>query len=187
MRKTALKTLGTLLLVLAVLLAGCAAQKPQEEAQALDGNGFSASYHAAVWTRLSDAGMQVTYSHTEVDAFFALIRLDSETATAQGITQPAGMETLLQAYVANYSGSEEKITPADTDAEYVRTLTFTYQDEEMNKPYTYLAKVMVDKASGETLAVLAAYPNDSGEQVKSEISLVMDSAAITDRESGQGE
>lgn len=176
-------------LLLTFCLGGCA-NKPTEEAVDLEGNGFTTSYHPYMWTSIgtsaTDLTAESTFNHNEVDAFFAAIRISAEATKHEGITSPEGMEGLLNTYVANYSGTDEKITAADTEKEYVRLLVFEYDNTEMEQKYAYTAKLVMEKDTGEMLAILAAYPAKSDRMVKDEVQLIMDNAIMRDMAEAPG-
>lgn len=172
----------SLLLFCILLVAGCGAEEPLEEARTLQRNGFQTSYHQYMWTLLgtneTENITEATFSHTEHDAFFAVIRIDAETAQTQGLTTPESMELLLMTYVANYAGEHEKIISNDSDIELVRELSFDYEDAEANATHTYLAKLVLNKQSGEVMIVLASHPKRSDNLLKDEVSLIMENAAL---------
>lgn len=173
--------LALALLLVVLLLSGCG-EKPLEEARELQINGFKTSYHQYMWTPLgtneAEGISEVTYNHTESDAYFAAVRINAETAKAQSLTDPEGMETLLNTYVANYAGTKEKITANDNETEYVRELSFEYQDTEAGADFTYLAKLVLNKDNGEMMVLLAAHPKNSGSLLKEELALIMGSAEM---------
>ena len=151
-----------------------------EEAVPLEGSGFSGKFHQYLWTQAnyseSSQKTETSYDGKESDAFFAVVRLDGETAQAQGLAGSTEiMETFLQIYVANYGGSNEELTAQDTDTEYVRILSFEYGDAEAS---TYRAKMVVDKASGELLLLLASYPNSSEQHIKDEITVIFETMTM---------
>ena len=166
----------------AAVLAGCSGGAPAEEAVSLKANGFTTSYHQYMWTLAGSSETEylteATYSYYDGNAFFSVVRIGAEAAKEQGLTVPEAMETLLKTYVANYNGSNEKITAGDNEQEYVRELAFEYDDADMNEKYTYTAKMMMNKASGEVMIVLAGYPNSGDKQLKTEVALISDSAVM---------
>ena len=165
-----------------IVLTGCGNSEPLEDAKPLEANGYSTNYHQYMWTRVgtteSESISESSYQYKDSDAFFAIVRISAETAKAQGLVTPESMETLLMTYVANYNGTDQKITPADNDLEYIRELTFVYDDHDMDEEYTYLAKLVLNKESGEMMVVLAAYPSKSDTLLKNEVELIMNDAVM---------
>lgn len=179
-----MKKIGCLVLCAALLCTavGCTGGAHfTEETAPLEGSGFAGSFHQYLWAQVyNDTGeeqTEATYEGVDVDAFFAIIRMNAEAARAQGLAgSPEILETFLETYVANYDGRNEEITAQDTGTEDVRLLEFEYGGEE---PRTYRAKMVSDKESGELLLLLAACPSDS-QLMQEEIGMIFDS--ITMRE-----
>ncbi len=177
-------SLAALAVMLLSMLAGCSSnsREPLEDARSLESNGFTTSYHQYMWTLVgsNESGelTEATYSHHESNSFFSIVRISAEAAKAQGLSGPAAMETLLSTYVVNYAGSNENITNSDNELEYIRSLTFEYDDASLNEKFTYEAKMVMNKGSGELMIILAGYPKSSDTLLIGEIALIMDSAVI---------